>query len=747
VTSVVRTTTGYALLAATSLATSVAAADVRVYRELDEFLEQTEATVVSAPYPDFGADQQVDTLLSGDVQFYRSAGGLFPTEWTPALPGNDLAISGQESFDIRLLRPHHHAAGFLVFEPSCTDCVDSTFLVRVIGQDSGATPGTPTLLHEDTFQPPDDTVAFLGFASDLRIVRLEVRETVGTDDNEYFGPIYGRRDRPGSIPPGQVPRVLEMNQPLDFPVAWERRFDFDATPAGSGYLGVALEGIELMATGTSAWTVQGTSPLGGRAGRQPAAQETWTLVLPSGSHAVEFRLWESSLPGSAADSCFNDPCFDTRYLVEAFNGSQRIWSSDYSPWNDRANQLALWSNVAIDRVEIRGVFNNSDDELLGDIRTSRAPLPAGFPRRIASQDAADFGDFAAVAGGRAILSRSDGFELWTVDDDDQWSAAAMLEIDLALEALDFDGNHLVVAGELPGGGRRLRIFGAAGNDPAAWPVADFDFAPRARAIAVDGDLVAVGRDDDRVAIYRRAAGTWIEAVALQADPPVAGVTAFGRDLGLDWPLLVVGADNDVFHVYRDEPQGLVEVFRQDQPTSPGTQYVGVSGNLVVQQTFAGSVLIYAPDSQDTWDTVAALSGSLPFAGGFGLGNGVRFSGDFIVTLQSFSTAEVSDFRQAVSVWGRRPDGSFTRRFVMADPHLSGDLGALLGNFGKALSLDGRWMLLGHAATPWCRGVERDFFGDNGEPGYRSVCEGRSGAAFVARLDELDLLFRDRFAAP
>jgi hypothetical protein len=724
---------------------TAAAADVRVYRDLEGFLEQTESGTISAPYPDFDPEDQVATLASGQVEFFRASGGLFPTEWTAALPGNDLAISGKEDFDIRLLRPHHHACGILVYEPSCAGCVDSTFLIRVIGQDAGSTPGTPTVLHEEIFQPADDTVEFIGFSSDRRMVRLEIRETVGTDDNEYFGAVSGRRDRPGSIPPGHTPTVLEINQPLDYPLAFQNIFDFDSTPVGGGYLGVTLDGIEVMATGGTPWTVAGTSPMGGRAARQPDAQETWTIALPRRSHAVEFRLWESSLPGSGSDSCFNGECFDTRYLVEAFNGDQRIWSSDYSAWNDQANRLKLWSSVAIDRLEIRGVFNNSDDELLEDLRTARSPLPPGYPTRIASDSAGVFGRFAVVAEGRALVTRDGAIELW-IPGGESWAPAGALDLDANFEALDFDGAHAAAATALNGDGLRLHVIETTGDDPAAWPVTTFDYLLPARAVAIDGDLIALG-SGDQVLLFRRNATGWYADGSLVPDPPVAGVTEFGRDLGLDGPLLVVGADDDVFYLYRDHAGGLTEVFRQDQRTTPGTPYVDVEDGVVVQQTFSGSLLLYTRDSGGAWGLTGLVSQSLPFANGSGLGNGVRLAGDYLLGLQSFTTPDIADFRQAVSVWRRHSDGTWVRSFVMADPHVAGQNGALLGNFGRALSIDGDWMLLGHAATPWCRGIQRGFFGDNGEQDYRGVCEGRSGAAFVARLEALDTLFGDRFELP
>lgn len=745
VTMSTRTTVASVLFGTGLLLPMAAGADVRVFHDLEAFEAATAAAVISAPYPAVDAASQLTTLTSGEVEFFRAGGGLYPAEWTQALPGNDLAISGREDFDLRLSRPHHHAAGLVVFEPSCSGCIDSVFTVRVIGQDPGTAPGTPTVLREVVFQPIEDAISFIGFASDLRMVRLEVRETVGSDDNEFFGAVHGRRDRPESIPAGHVPRILEMNQPVDFPVEFAHTFDFDLIPTGAGYLGVALDGIEVMATGGSAWRVEATTPLGGRAARQPDAMETWTVSLPPRSRAVDFRLWESSLTGGTTDSCFETPCYDTRYLVEAFNGSTRIWSADYSPWNDRPNRLTLWSTVAIDRLEIRAEFNNSDDELLGDIRAGNAPLPPGYPQRLAPAEFSAFGEHAAIADGRAVIAHADGIELWR-ESGGLWAPAGAIDLAVDVEAMDFDGQHLVVAGGLVDGTRRLHVIRAIGDDPSAWPMEPFDYLGSASAVAVDGDLAALGLGE-LVRIYRRDGGTWQFAGSLLPASPVPGIDAFGRDLGIDGDLLVVGADDNVFYLYRDDSGGLTEIYRQDQPTSPGTPYVDVAGDRVAQQEFAGAVMLYTPDTDGEWGPSALLSQPLPFLNGLGLGNGVRIAGDHIVTLRSFWSSDVADFRQAVSIWTRRDGGDYQRDFVIADPHLSGGLSSRLGSFGDALAHDGQWMLLGHPGTPWCAGMMRDFFGDAGVENYRAVCQGRSGAAFIARLADLGLVFRDRFAPP
>ena len=47
-----------------------------------------------------------------------------------------------------------------------------------------------TSLFSFTFNAPNDTAAFVGVAGATLFDRVEIRETVGTDDNEFYGRVY-----------------------------------------------------------------------------------------------------------------------------------------------------------------------------------------------------------------------------------------------------------------------------------------------------------------------------------------------------------------------------------------------------------------------------------------------------------------------------------------------------------------------------------------------------------------------------
>jgi hypothetical protein len=134
------------------------------------------------------------TSLSG--QFFIGTDNLFPlqvTDWSASLPGNDIAISGNEDFQADLAAPVY-ALGFDFFEPNvhstafpvtddCFDtCHDSTFTVTLF---SGATP-----LGSFTYNAPDATPAFVGVWTDFAFDRVRIIDTTATDDDEYWGQFY-----------------------------------------------------------------------------------------------------------------------------------------------------------------------------------------------------------------------------------------------------------------------------------------------------------------------------------------------------------------------------------------------------------------------------------------------------------------------------------------------------------------------------------------------------------------------------
>ncbi len=130
----------------------------------------------------------------GGLTFSNQAPSSFNSSvnWSTLISeANDLAINGVESFNVVSGGPLF-SFGFDFHEPSnstppgptfpdtCnTACVDSTFTVTLL--DGLATVGS------FSFNRPDDVLAFVGVWSTDAFTRIEIRETVGTADNEFFG--------------------------------------------------------------------------------------------------------------------------------------------------------------------------------------------------------------------------------------------------------------------------------------------------------------------------------------------------------------------------------------------------------------------------------------------------------------------------------------------------------------------------------------------------------------------------------
>ncbi len=541
-----------------------------------------------------------------------------------------------------------------------------------------------------------------------------------------------------------APTVLVHNQGVGFPAPFERLFDFGQLPFPGEYRDVTLDGIRLRADGLRHWVHLDGSPVGERVARQPDAAERWTIDLPPGSHALEFRIWESTVPGVGANTCYNVGfCTDTLYRVRVFGDAGAVLRDfDFAPADDRDNTVAIWSSVPIRNVVLTAEVNNVDDEFFGDVRVGSRPLPAGL-RYLPSRQHAGFGRLAALGGGRALIVDDRGFESWRRTETDGWSYQGRRDIDGTIERIAVDASHAVLVLATPAG-PRLRIHEIQGDDPMNWPTTEVAYSGAARDLAIEGDVIALGVDG-AVRMHRRVPGTgWQFEQVLTPDPPITGANEFGRNLGLDGGQLVVNAGRGLFHVYaRGAGSMFNEVYRQEQVVT-NRSFVDISGNTIAVQGFEGGLTLYSAAAMGNWAESGSASGALPAGFGVGLGAAVRIDGDTLLTLQDFQNSASTEFRQVVSVWVRESDGRLVRTAVLVDPHLLRVGSARLGSFGQAFELDGDDVVLGHPGTTWCDYGTRAFFGDDGAQGYSAVCEGRSGAVIVADARVLGILFASGF---
>lgn len=127
-----------------------------------------------------------------------SASGNLITDWADPgnsgvsrLAGPDLAISGPESFDGNVaLGADRYAFGFGIFESTDTSiagcnttCVDSTFTITLFNNGIQLVPSF-------SLSPPDNVAAFWGIHTDFAFDSVQIRETIGSNDNEVFGTFY-----------------------------------------------------------------------------------------------------------------------------------------------------------------------------------------------------------------------------------------------------------------------------------------------------------------------------------------------------------------------------------------------------------------------------------------------------------------------------------------------------------------------------------------------------------------------------
>ena len=204
-------------LAATISFSAAMGAQAAVFTFDDEtaFVSATGATAQPA-IPDDGrvgtsvslGDLTISTLPGASGLIF-GASGFSWSDWSTVIPGNAFVISGLESFATEFATPVA-SFGFQVHEPTApgdppdktntTAAVDSEFTVSLFSAGS--------LVGSAGFAPANDTLAFFGVWSSTPFDRVEVDETVGTDDNEYFGTFYTGAT-PAPIPlPASLPILM-----------------------------------------------------------------------------------------------------------------------------------------------------------------------------------------------------------------------------------------------------------------------------------------------------------------------------------------------------------------------------------------------------------------------------------------------------------------------------------------------------------------------------------------------------------
>jgi hypothetical protein len=178
------------LLAAFSTLSVVdAGAATILFSDRTTFQTATGATGVGA------IPQGLGPFSLGPLSFQDQSGSSMAHDrnWSTLISENfDLAVSGVENYNVVSSSVSLFAFGFDFHEPSLstppgpqfpdtcnTTCVESTFQITVL---NGA-----LVVGSHVFSMPNDVLTFVGVASTDPFNRIEIREIIGTNDNEFFG--------------------------------------------------------------------------------------------------------------------------------------------------------------------------------------------------------------------------------------------------------------------------------------------------------------------------------------------------------------------------------------------------------------------------------------------------------------------------------------------------------------------------------------------------------------------------------
>lgn len=214
---------------------------ITTFSDKTSFVSATSATSATGTLPDLGkigpagTTQTLGSATLTSVSpatnwFIGTSGISIPNnDWTTLTTGNDIAISNSENLNVNFDEAVF-AAGFEIVEPSCSTAsgnpcsngdigtnwptfIDSTFTVTLL---SGA-----TVVDTFSFNPANDVVAFVGVSSITPFERMEIRETTGNADNEYFGEFFTSNKPLATldIKPTSCPNPINTNSKGVLPVA------------------------------------------------------------------------------------------------------------------------------------------------------------------------------------------------------------------------------------------------------------------------------------------------------------------------------------------------------------------------------------------------------------------------------------------------------------------------------------------------------------------------------------------------
>ena len=176
-----------------------ASAATTTYSDRTAFDAATGTQTAHSPV-NFATNQTTQTYSGGLTITSPNGNGMFLRTAGARGIADPLVISDEEDFDFSFasaifafgLKMHESTT-----EECAVGCTDSTFQFTLL---SGA-----TQVGQVTFMPPNDETVFFGVTSTVSFDRVALRETIGTNDNEYFGELVSAAQlAPVPVPPSAL---------------------------------------------------------------------------------------------------------------------------------------------------------------------------------------------------------------------------------------------------------------------------------------------------------------------------------------------------------------------------------------------------------------------------------------------------------------------------------------------------------------------------------------------------------------
>ena len=167
------------LLLLLSATAGPACAALTTFSDRAAFLAATGASDLTGPLPNLGSRGQQPTTVGG-VTFTPIPGHdlWFGPDWTPLLPGYDMAINDTEDMDVSFAPAF--SLGFDFADPTVGG--DSTFTVTLFRE--------TVQVGQFVFRAAPEVAAFVGVWSDTAFDRVQIRETSGGIEDQFFGHFY-----------------------------------------------------------------------------------------------------------------------------------------------------------------------------------------------------------------------------------------------------------------------------------------------------------------------------------------------------------------------------------------------------------------------------------------------------------------------------------------------------------------------------------------------------------------------------